>query len=118
MQRFFPALAAIDLTTAAPRAAAAAAAAAAPGEAAAPSPRLPSLVSLRDAHARLMARRDEVDTAFKGIAAAAAAVPVPRPGRRVPAVLAYTTLRASRPPVLRLSRFSLSLRAGGSGSFI
>ena len=89
MQRFFPALAAIDLTTAEPRAAAAAAAAAAPGEAAAPSPRLPSLVSLRDAHARLMARRDEVDTAFKGIDAAAAAVPVPRPGRRVPADLAY-----------------------------
>ena len=89
MQRFFPALAAIDLTTAAPRAAAAAAAAAAPGEATAPSPRLPSLVSLRDAHARLMARRDEVDTAFAGIDAAAAATPVPRPGRRVPADLAY-----------------------------
>ena len=43
MQRFFPALAAVDLTTAAPRPAAAGAAAAAPGElAAAPSPRLPS----------------------------------------------------------------------------
>ena len=38
MQRFFPALAAIDLATAAPRTAAAGAAAAAPGEAAAPSP--------------------------------------------------------------------------------
>ena len=38
MQRFFPALAAIDLTTAAPRAAAAGAAAAAPGEAAAAAP--------------------------------------------------------------------------------
>jgi hypothetical protein len=37
-----------------------------------------------------MARRDEVDTAFKGMFdAAAAAVPVPRPGRRVPADLAY-----------------------------
>ena len=36
-----------------------------------------------------MAQRDEVDTAFKGIDAAAAAVPVPRPGRRVPADLAY-----------------------------
>ena len=50
-----------------------------------------SSLSLRDAHARLMARRDEVDTAFKGIDSAAAAVPVPRPGRRVPADLAYTT---------------------------
>ena len=102
MQRFFPALAAIDLATAAPRTAAAGAAAAAPGEAAAPSPRLPSLVSLRDAHARLMARRDEIDTAFKDIDAAAAAVPVPRPGQRVPADLAYYpkyTRRASRPPV-------------------
>ena len=63
--------------------------AAAPGEAAAPSPRLPSLASLRDAHARLMARRDEVDAAFQSIDAAAAAIPVPRPGQRVPADLAY-----------------------------
>ena len=62
----------------------------APG-AAAPSPRLPSLVSLRDAHARLMAQRDEVDTAFKRIDAAAAAVPVPRPGRRVPARVLNTS---------------------------
>ena len=49
-----------------------------------------------------MARRDEVDTAFKGIDAAAAAVPVPRPGLRVPADLACTTLAyhpASRPPM-------------------
>ena len=36
-----------------------------------------------------MAQRDEVDTAFKRINAAAAAVPVPRPGRRVPTDLAY-----------------------------
>ena len=35
------------------------------------------------------ARRDEVDTAFKDIDAAAAAVPVPRPGRRIPTDLAY-----------------------------
>ena len=63
------------------------------GTAAVPSPRLPSLVSLRDAHARLMAQRDEVDTAFKRIDAAAAAVPVPRPGQRVPADLAYRTTR-------------------------
>jgi hypothetical protein len=32
-------------------------------------------MSLRDAHARLMAQRDEVDTAFKGIDAAVAAIP-------------------------------------------
>ena len=86
MQRFFPALAAIDLATAVPRAAAAAAA---PGAAAAPSPPLPSLVSLHTAHARLTAQRDEVDVAFQAIDAAAAAIPAPRPGRRVPLDLAY-----------------------------
>ena len=52
MQRFFPALAAIDLATAAPLPAAAATTA---GGAAAPSPRLPSLTSLHTAHARLTA---------------------------------------------------------------
>ena len=36
-----------------------------------------------------MARRDEVDAAFQSIDAAAAAIPVPRPGQRVPADLAY-----------------------------
>ena len=87
MQRFFPALAAIDLATAAPHAAAAAAAA--PGAAAAPSPPLPSLASLNTAHARLTAQRDEVDVAFRAIDAAAAAVPAPRPGRRVPLDLVY-----------------------------
>ena len=80
MQRFFPALAAIDLATAAPRTAAAATTA---GGAAAPSPPLPSLASLHTALARLTAQRDEVDVAFQAIDAAAAAVPVPRPGRRV-----------------------------------
>ena len=89
MQRFFPALAAIDLATAAPRAAVAAAAAAAAGGAAAPSPRLPSLASLHTAHARLTAQRDEMDAAFQAIDATAAAIPAPRPGRRVPEDLAY-----------------------------
>jgi hypothetical protein len=117
MQRFFPALAAVDLATAAPRAAAADAAAAAPGEAAAPSPRLPSLVSLRDAHACLMAQRDEVDTAFKGIDAAAAAIhprAPARPARPRRPRLPRTTRRASRPPTpcpRRASRLQLLLLA-------
>ena len=59
------------------------------GGAAAPSPRPPSLASLHTAHARLAAQRDEVDAAFQAIDATAAAIPVPRPGRRVPEDFAY-----------------------------
>ena len=106
MQSFFPALAAIDLATAAPRAAADAAAAgvaaaagaaaaagggaaAAPAGAAAPRLPFPSLASLHIAHARLTAQRDVVEMAFQGIDATAGAIPVPQPGRRVPMALAY-----------------------------
>jgi len=81
MQRFFPALVAIDLATAAPHAAAAAAA---PGAAAAPSPPLPSLVSLHTPHARLTAQRDEVDAAFQAIDGTRSPRPSPRPALTPP----------------------------------
>ena len=120
MQRFFPALRAVDLAAVDARAAAAAAAAAAAleegaaaaaalaataaaaaaaggvaaaGAAAAgpvdPSFTLPSLVSLRAAHARLVAERAATETAFAAIDKAAEATPAPRPGRRVPTDLAF-----------------------------
>jgi hypothetical protein len=53
-----------------------------------PLPRLPPHRA-RYAHARLTAQRDEVDAAFQAIDASAAAIPAPRPGRRVPLDLAY-----------------------------
>ena len=67
MRALFPALAAVDLS----------------------STTLPSLVALREAHAALLAQRDEVDADFQIIDAAADAIPVPKPGRRVPAALAW-----------------------------
>ena len=67
MRVLFPALAAVDLS----------------------STTLPSLVALREAHAALLAQRDEVDADFQTIDAAADAIPVPKPGRRVPAALAW-----------------------------
>jgi hypothetical protein len=77
MQRFFPALAVIDRATASPRAAAAAALA---------SPRSPPSTPRTRA---FTAQRDEVDAAFQATDASTAAIPAPRPGRRIPLDLAY-----------------------------